>query len=199
MPQAQPPTHLLLDVMDTLVRDPFLEDVCAFHQATVEELFSVKDKEAWFAFERGELSEAEYAASYYTDRRHLDLAGLRDIMRAGYRFLDGVEALLTELKAQQVPMFALSNYPIWSEMIEEKLQLKRFLSWDFVSWKTGVRKPDPQAYLGAAHKLGVPPQRCLFVDDREKNCAAARAVGMPALRFRDAASLRADLVERGIL
>ncbi len=39
----------------------------------------------------------------------------------------------------------------------------------------------------------------LFVDDREKNCVGARAVGMDAVRFVDTPTLRADLVERGFL
>jgi hypothetical protein len=37
------------------------------------------------------------------------------------------------------------------------------------------------------------------VDDREQNVEAARAVDMPALRFRDAPGLRSEFVARGLL
>jgi putative hydrolase of the HAD superfamily len=33
--------------------------------------------------------------------------------------------------------------------------------------------------------LGVPAQECLFIDDFEHNCEAARAVGMSAVVYRD--------------
>jgi putative hydrolase of the HAD superfamily len=48
----------------------------------------------------------------------------------------------------------------------------------------GLRKPDPAIYRLTCERLGVPPERCLFVDDVEVNCAAATEVGMTAVRFR---------------
>ncbi len=198
-----PPTPrarvLLLDVLDTLVHDPFYDEVLEFFGMSLDELFAVKDKQAWFAFERGELREQDMRARYFADGRALDLEGLRACMRAHYRLLPGVEELLTELRAAGVPMHALSNYPVWFELIEARLGLSRFLSWSFVSCRTGVRKPDAGAFLGAARALGVAPSRCLFVDDREKNCAGARAVGMSAHRFEGSEGLRAELVRRGLL
>jgi HAD superfamily hydrolase (TIGR01509 family) len=84
-------------------------------------------------------------------------------------------------------------------MIEERTGLARYVPWSFVSCKTGVRKPDPEAYLGAARLLGVAPAECLFIDDRAVNCKSAEAVGMPSVLFSDAASLRRELACRGVL
>jgi mannitol-1-/sugar-/sorbitol-6-phosphatase len=39
-------------------------------------------------------------------------------------------------------------------------------------------KPDPQGYLAAARRLGVPPASCLVVEDAPAGVAAARAAGM---------------------
>jgi putative hydrolase of the HAD superfamily len=47
----------------------------------------------------------------------------------------------------------------------------------------GMRKPDPAIYELTAHRLGVRPQECVFVDDLEINCDAARELGMAAVRF----------------
>jgi FMN hydrolase / 5-amino-6-(5-phospho-D-ribitylamino)uracil phosphatase len=190
---------LLLDVMDTLVHDPFYAEVLEFFALDLDALFAIKCKQAWFEFERGELDEPGLVQRYFLDGRPLDLAGLRACMSGAYRFLPGVEALLTELREAGVEMHALSNYPVWFELIEARLGLSRFVEWSFVSCRTGVRKPDPQAYLGAAAKLGRAPAACLFVDDRASNCVAAEAVGMPALQFSDAVALRAALRERGLL
>lgn len=190
---------LLLDVMDTLVYDPFHAEVPAFFGTSLERLLAEKDPEAWPRFESGEWDEERFAGAYFSDRRPLDLAGFKATLSAAYRFLPGVEALLAELQGAGVEMHALSNYPPWYRLIEERLGLSRYLRWSFVSCETGVRKPDPEAYLGPARALGALPAGCLFVDDRERNVAAARALGMAGHRFRSAPELRAELVARGLL
>jgi putative hydrolase of the HAD superfamily len=47
----------------------------------------------------------------------------------------------------------------------------------------GMRKPDPAIYTLTTDRLGVAPEACLFIDDLEVNCDAARDVGMAAVRF----------------
>jgi HAD superfamily hydrolase (TIGR01509 family) len=39
-------------------------------------------------------------------------------------------------------------------------------------------KPDPDVYLEAARRLGLPPERCLVVEDSQNGVRAARAAGM---------------------
>jgi len=190
---------LLLDVMDTLVYDPFHAEVPAFFGTTLPELLAIKDPHAWPRFETGEYDEATFAANYFQDRRPLDVPGFKAALAGAYRLLPGIEELLGELQSAGVAMHALSNYPPWFELIEGRLGLSRWVHWSYVSCRTGVRKPDPEAYLGPARDLGVEPGECLFVDDRASNCEGALAVGMAAHHFRDAEGLSAELRERGLL
>jgi putative hydrolase of the HAD superfamily len=57
----------------------------------------------------------------------------------------------------------------------------------------GMRKPDPEIYELTCARLGVAPGQCVFVDDREDNCAGALAVGMSAVRYRDVAQATAEI------
>ena len=57
----------------------------------------------------------------------------------------------------------------------------------------GVRKPDPEIYELAVTGIGVPAEECLFVDDIEINCVAARAAGMSAVVFRDTEQAIAEM------
>jgi HAD superfamily hydrolase (TIGR01509 family) len=41
------------------------------------------------------------------------------------------------------------------------------------------KKPDPQIFLLAAERLGLPPGRCLVVEDAPNGVAAAKAAGSP--------------------
>lgn len=190
---------LLLDVMSTLVYDPFAVEMPAFFGLSLAELLAQKHPTAWLAFERGELEEAAYLSQMFADGRRFDHDAFRAHIRGAYRLLEGIEPLLRSLQAAGVEMHALSNYPIWYQMLDEALGLSRWVPFSFVSCRTGVRKPDPEAYLGAARALGRDPAGCLFVDDREQNCAAARALGMPAICFTGAEALRAALIARGVL
>ena len=63
----------------------------------------------------------------------------------------------------------------------------------------GLRKPEPAMYRRAIDILGCPPQRILFIDDREENVAGAAAAGIKAIRFTGAEALRSELVRLGIL
>lgn len=56
-------------------------------------------------------------------------------------------------------------------------------------------KPDPQVFLRAAEKLGVPPHYCVVIEDAEAGVAAARAGGMCVVGIGPAERVgRADLV-----
>jgi len=68
------------------------------------------------------------------------------------------------------------------------------------SAEVGLAKPDPAIYRLAAERLGLPPAACVFVDDFERNVAAAREVGMQAVFYRvdRGHDLRAQLAELGV-
>jgi HAD superfamily hydrolase (TIGR01509 family) len=191
---------LLLDVMETLVSEPFFQTVPKFFGMTLEELLLIKHPHSWIDFEHGRIDEATYVRTFFKDGRHVELEEIKAWMKSSYEWLDGVEDLLRELKEKQVPMYALSNYSSWYQLIDEKLGLSRYLDWRFVSCLTGVRKPDPEAYLGAARALGVSPADCIFVDDRRKNVEAAEKVGMRGiLRTENISDLREALIRHGVV
>jgi HAD superfamily hydrolase (TIGR01509 family) len=190
---------LLFDVMGTLVRDPFREDIPPALGMTLDEVLRLKDPTAWVEFEYGDLTEAEFLARFFADERAYDQAKVIAAFENGYRLLDGIEPLLRELAALKLRPQLLSNYPEWWQRIEARTQLSRYADWSFVSCHTRHRKPDLEAYLHAARTLDIAPSDCLFVDDVAKNVAAAARLGMVARRFTDAATLRADLVALGVV
>ena len=192
------PPVLLLDVMDCLVHDPFYKEVLDFFGMSLEELFAIKSKRDWMHFEHGWLHEAAMRDAYFVGSARLELEGLRECMSLNYRLLPGIKELLEQLKEQNIEMHDLSNYPVWYRLVEERTQLSRWLKWSFVSCKTQVRKPASEAFLGAARALGRAVKDCIFVDDREKNCEGARATGMRAIHFTDAARLKLALRAEGI-
>ena len=193
------PPILLWDVMGTLVHDPFFAEMPEFFSMSFEELLAAKHPSAWVEFERGACSEDDFLLSFFADRRDFDRQGFVGAVRASYRWLPGLEELLAELHHAGYTMHAFSNYPVWYQMIEERLRLSRFLDWTFVSCLTGLRKPDRAAYVQALAALGAPAQQCVFIDDRVRNCEAARALGIHSVAYEGIEPLRASLREAGLL
>ncbi|KAF3452440.1 hypothetical protein FNV43_RR02873 [Rhamnella rubrinervis] len=189
---------LLFDIMSTVVRDPFYDDVPAFFGMSMEELIESKNPTAWIDFERGIINEAELGRKFFKDERPFDLEGLKDCMRKGYSFLEGVEELLYGLRQKNYEMHAFTNYPNWYQIIEDKLKISRYLSWTFCSCTNGKRKPDTGFYLDAVEHLKVDPSNCIFIDDSAINVNAAIAVGMIGLQFKNANTLLKDLSLMGI-
>jgi len=62
-----------------------------------------------------------------------------------------------------------------------------------ISAEVGLAKPDPGIYRLALERLKVRAERAIFVDDFERNIAAARELGMQAIQFRSRAQTIADV------
>ncbi|KAL6875731.1 hypothetical protein ACP4OV_013244 [Aristida adscensionis] len=216
---------LLFDVMDTIVLDPFYHHIPAFFQMSMKELLESKHPTAWSEFEMGLINENELAKKFFNDGRSFDLEGekvkveapleganhslmtavinhiqlcLKECMVRAYEYIDGVEDILCCLKQQNYEMHAFTNYPVWYQLIEDKLKLSKYLSWTFCSCLTGKRKPSPDFYLQAVDHLNVDPASCIFIDDRMANIEAALSVGMVGLHFKNADVLRKDLCSLGV-
>ncbi|KAK9293031.1 hypothetical protein L1049_021015 [Liquidambar formosana] len=189
---------LLFDIMDTIVRDPFYHDIPAFFGLSFKELIECKHPTAWIEFEKGLIDETELARKFFKDERPFDLEGLKDCMRGGYSYIEGVEGLLNDLKQNNYEMHAFTNYPIWYQMIEDKLKISTYLSWTFCSCVIGKRKPEPDFYLEVLRHLQIEPASCIFIDDRLRNVEAAVEAGIIGLHFKNADLLRQDLSILGI-
>lgn len=184
---------LLWDVMGTLVHDPFYEEMPEFFDLPFQALLQTLQPGAWVDFELGHRSEPEFLRDFFADGRDFDHDGFVRTVRDAYRWLPGMEGLLTELRASGHSMHAFSNYPVWYQMIEERLGVSRFAGWSFVSCLIGLRKPDPAVYAHVLGELGAPAEHCIFIDDRASNCRAAAESGIRAIRFEGVDALREAL------
>jgi epoxide hydrolase-like predicted phosphatase len=62
-----------------------------------------------------------------------------------------------------------------------------------ISGEVGMRKPSPEMYLLGAERIGVPPERCVFVDDLPFNLYPAAELGMATVHHRTAEETIAEL------
>lgn len=62
-----------------------------------------------------------------------------------------------------------------------------------LSYQVQMSKPDPRIYKLAADRLGLLPEECVFVDDSERQCAGAEAVGMKSILYEDFTQFEKDI------
>jgi 2-haloacid dehalogenase len=114
--------------------------------------------------------------------------------------IDDAVAVLGELKAAGVPVYALSN---WSaETFPVARRRFGFLEWFdgiVISGDIGVTKPDPAIFDELCRRFTLEPSRTVFVDDRVDNVEAARRYGLEALLFESGVKLRMQLRALGLL
>ncbi len=64
------------------------------------------------------------------------------------------------------------------------------------SHEVGIAKPDPRIYALTCERLGCPPDEIVFLDDVERNVAAAAAYSLHAILYRDNAQAIAAIQAR---
>ena len=93
---------------------------------------------------------------------------------------------LRELRANGRRLALLTNnVREWEPRWRAQLPVDELFEVVVDSHKEGVRKPDPKIYRILLERLGVEAHQCLFVDDTEENCAAARELGIRSVLFTD--------------
>jgi 2-haloacid dehalogenase len=113
--------------------------------------------------------------------------------------IDGTADVISELRAQGIPTYALTNFSAekW-EIAKEAFPILAGFSGEVVSGTEQTVKPDEKIYRILIERYGLDPARSFYTDDKDYNVVAARAVGLDAETFVDAPTLRRQLRERGL-
>ncbi|GAA0930028.1 HAD-IA family hydrolase [Kribbella koreensis] len=113
--------------------------------------------------------------------------------------IEDTAALLTELRAQGIPTYALTNFSAekW-EIAKQAFPILAGFTGEVVSGTEQTIKPDEKIYRILLERYDLDPARSFYTDDKDYNIVAARAVGLDAEVFTDAATLRQQLRERGL-
>ena len=109
--------------------------------------------------------------------------------------IEGTVEILAELRARQVPLYALTNWS--SETFPSALQRFEFLHWFqgiLVSGDVRLIKPDPRIFRLFFETHGIDPAHTVYVDDLARNVESANRLGMHGIVFTNPAALRSDLV-----
>lgn len=71
----------------------------------------------------------------------------------------------------------------WSRYIRERFDMNKYFDVICISGDLQMEKPDEKIFRYVIEKLECSPEECIYVDDREGNLEASKAVGMRAIMF----------------
>jgi putative hydrolase of the HAD superfamily len=161
------------------------------------------ENNAWAQFESSQITPEQFDVLFASEAR---AAGNAISGRAVIEMLSGdvrprmVEAL--KICKQYYRVACLTNNvksgegPGMARSVEKAARIKEVMAlFDLVieSSKEGVRKPDPRFYRLACERLGIEPQRAVFLDDLGVNLKSARELGMTTIKVTNEVQALVDL------
>jgi putative hydrolase of the HAD superfamily len=149
-----------------------------------------------FALEKGHITEDEFVARLEAHLEGVRFAGFRETyfehLHPNERMID----YLRTLRGRGYRMAMLTNnVREWEPLWRAKLPVDELFDVVVDSGFVGMRKPEREIYELTLSRLGggLAFEDCLFIDDLDVNCAAARELGMTAVLFEDAEQAIAEI------
>jgi putative hydrolase of the HAD superfamily len=141
-----------------------------------------------FELEKGHMTEDEFTRRLGVELGR-ELSNMRDTYFDHLHPNEPMIAYLRGLRADGLRMALLTNNvrewePLWRAKLPDVEELFEVI---VDSAFVGMRKPEAEIYELTLSRLGdgLRFEDCLFLDDIEVNCGAARELGMTAVRFVD--------------
>ena len=159
------------------------------------------DSEMHHMLERGEITFDEFHR-YACESIGHELS-MNDFFRAWndiyLGLMPGMESLLERLSLA-LRIFAFTNTnsahtAVWRPLYRDAL---RHFERIFISHDMGVRKPEERSFLIVLEALGLPADAVVFIDDREENVEAARALGIHGIVFENAQDTETRFLKLGV-
>ncbi len=154
-----------------------------------------------FELETGRLSEHEFltrlgSAVSAELGREVELHGFSDAYFANLHPNDELIDYMRSLRARGLRMaICTNNVREWEPLWRAKLPVDEIFHEVIDSGFVGMRKPEPGIYELTLERLGLSAPECVFVDDTDINCQAARELGMAAILFRSSEQAIAEIEE----
>jgi len=139
-----------------------------------------------FELEKGNITEEEFVRRL-GDALGRPLDTMREVYFENLHPNGPMIELMRELRDSGLRMALLTNNvrewePLWRAKLPDVDEIFEVV---VDSAFVGMRKPDPRIYELTLDRLGSVAGDCVFLDDLDVNCQAARELGMAAVRFED--------------
>ena len=178
---------------------PLSMDIATIYNISVEEVEKVKKITIPFfsLLQRGLINEQEFWQKFSDVIKKPIPQNYKELLREIYEktlvlFPEMIE-FVKKLKDKGIKTAVLSNITKFqAEIIRKNNGYKEF-DVLVLSYEEKLEKPELNIYLSVIKKLGVEPEECVFVDDKEKNLAPAKSLGMKTVLAKNSGQIIKDV------
>lgn len=198
--------NIIFDLGNVLI-DFGWEELARKHGMTDADIAVMREKvvgsSLWEEFDYSRIPYEETAERFceelpeLADRLRPMFARLEDCFSV-YSYTEG---WIADLRRKGYGVYFLSN---WSETIQKRLADNGTMAFleamdgGLWSWEIREIKPHPVIYETFLKRYGLDPERCVFLDDSEKNVEGARDCGIRAIPFRNYEDAKEKLAGLGV-
>jgi putative hydrolase of the HAD superfamily len=180
MTKERPKFALVLDAMGVIYRDG--DDVADLLVPFIAEKKGIRDGDVinkhYLSASLGEISANEFWRSVGL------CPAVEDEYLSRHRLTPGLKGFLERASGQFSSIYCLSNdVAEWSLKLRKRFGLESAITQWLISGDLHKRKPSLDIYTKLLETALSPPDRIIFVDDREKNLDAAAELGMKTICF----------------
>lgn len=198
-------TAVILDYGQVLARAPTVpefERLAKMFNVNFETFYRMWE-ESRGPYDRGDLTAEEYwhklakLTDTTLDGSQIEILRKAEVEIWAHLYPEMID-WLSRLHRAGIKTALLSNMP--SDLVTYVRTNCRWIeNFSFMTFSAEVRfiKPDPAIYEHTLRGLGVSAAETVFVDDREVNIEAARALGIRTILFRSIAQLKDELEDLG--
>lgn len=155
----------------------------------------------WEERDRG-LYEEEYYLKKFVEAAPEYEKDIREVMRRSNETLSVLpyaDTWVKYLKKQGYKVYLLSN--LCQQMVDgyrDQMTFLKYMDGAVFSSEIKELKPEKRIYKKFLDMYGLDPNRCVFLDDREVNCAGARKVGIHVIQFQNLTQASEELKKFGV-
>ena len=157
---------------------------------------------AWALLEQSKINQMEFNELFFKESSELGygVEGLKvlNLLEGGLRL--GMVDIIKTLKKMKFTQACLTNNFIpdnenQPDMIDLNKKAEIFNLFDFIfeSKEIGLRKPDQAFYDYVLEKVGISPEKIIFLDDLGINLKPAKAMGMTTIKVISESQAKTDL------
>jgi len=178
---------------------PLSMDIATIYNISVEEVEKVKKITIPFfsLLQRGLINEQEFWQKFSDAIKKPIPQNYKELLREIYEktlvlFPEMIE-FVKKLKDKGIKTAVLSNITKFqAEIIRKNNGYKEF-DVLVLSYEEKLEKPELNIYLSVIKKLGVEPEECVFIDDKEKNLVPAKSLGMKTVLAKNSGQIIKDV------
>jgi FMN phosphatase YigB (HAD superfamily) len=160
-----------------------------------EEILSCFEGRAFGQLLVGSISEERYLRNVIAKGKwRIEVATLKAVIRRNFHSTVPGTIGIVENLGRGYELALLSDHAReWIAYIETVHPFLDLFEHTFYSFALGATKQQASTFERVLDMIGVPPGRCLFIDDNATNIRVAEAVGIPSIRFLDVTQLAVEL------